>query len=714
MFAVIFTIIFVFLTYTTYCYNYNILISGSNDEFSIELLMSGLNYIGEKIPFIGKLLIQSLQMQITQLWWIHLMIIGILVVTSSSNNNPYNQIEHGSSRLATEEEKKSFAKDTTGIPCGKDFYVPLSGKIGKRRVAANLNEIVIGGSGAGKSLRKAQPDIMQMWGSYVVTDPKGELFRNCYQMLKDNDYEIRVLNLIDIHLSDSYNPFSYMTSEQDVLEICSLFMSASAGDGEKEDFWVGTALELLTAISIYLFKSDNEVKCFGRVIRLLNSIRYNKSGQIDESCELARCMTRHAIKYPYDAATITWSGLQDIPHETMGSIQKTLSTRLRLWAVEDVDLLTAKDDMEFDLIGDRKTAIFLIIPVPSNPYKAVANIFYSQLFQRMFRIAEDRRHNGSLKYLVSVEMDEFANVGQIPYFEKILAVVRSYNIRVCIILQDLSQLEALYKDTYRGIIANCSIMTFLGTTEDDTLKKLSEKLGNISVETNSKSYNRTGAGGGQDTESRAARPLLTPDEIKDAVKAQGSSIPYDGSCIVWVGYERPFYMYKYDTFNHPLMSVVGGPAGTLQCINNTYIEDIYGDKFEEKKKQHEEFLSQKRSELRKEEEQLQAEEKCAYEENQERLRKQFDEETAKFKNPPLSDKEEEERMDAEFDEEMEFINYNEEIYQTCEEYEADVNPVLRRLQNIRQTVENNEAEEAFADEMSEDDIMPDDILYKEC
>lgn len=679
-FIILFLLEFLGVTYITYCYNLYCIENGITNNFSTETLIGAFEYVGKSIEFSGDLLINAIKLQITELWYVHLVVIGLIyVMFTSSKQNPYQGMAHGSARFATQAEIKRFQKDTTGIPCGKDFYVPIDGKVNGIKVISNLNEVVVAGSGAGKSFRKVQPDIMQMWGSYIVTDPKGELYRNCYKLLKENGYKIKVLNLININLSDSYNPFAYMSSEQDVLEVCSLFMSASAGEDEKEDFWVGTALELLTAVSIYLFKTADEIKCFGRVIRLINSIQYDSNGKIDPNCELSRCMNKHATIHPYDVASITWSGMQETPHETMASIQKTLSTRLRLWAVEDVDLLTAEDEMDFDSVGVEKTAIFLILPVPSNSYKAVANIFYSQLFQRLFRVA-DEKYNGKLKQLVSFELDEFANIGKIPNFEKILAVVRSYNIRVCVVLQDLSQLKALYKDTYEGIIANCSITTFLGTTEQSTLEALSKKLGNISVQTDSRSYNRAGQGGGSDTESTATRALLNPDEITEAVKPKGESIKYDGSCIIWVGYERPFYLLKYDTLSHPLMEKVGGPSDTPYQHNNTNINDIYGGIYAEKKERHRLLLEEKRKELAIENQELAEAQQAEYEAKQAELKERFN---AEFENQiqlPLSDKQEEERVDAEFEEECEDTSlYEDGISDEEFDIQENVNPALERI-----------------------------------
>ena len=257
---------------------------------------------------------------------------------------------------------------------------------------------------------------MQMYGSYVVTDPKGELYRYTAKVLAENGYKIRVLNLADINYSNAYNPFAYMVTEQDCISIANLFMANSAGEGEKADFWASAAEDLLVAIMVYLFKTEGETKSFGRVIRLVNSIRY-KGGKIDQKSEIARCFNRHQIEHPDDVVSVNWNSIQGTPEETLGSIAKTLSTRLRLWATNDVDQITDADEMDFDHIGTEKTAIFLIIPAARQTYKTVANIFYSQLFERLMYIA-NRDHHGSLPLLVSCEMDEFANIGKIPAFSE--------------------------------------------------------------------------------------------------------------------------------------------------------------------------------------------------------------------------------------------------------------------------------------------------------
>lgn len=546
---------------------------------SVDSLMSFFTYLGApklKAPINLLTIFMCFKYQVTKLWWLYASAAFFVFIAATSNTrDEFRGMEQGSASWADKYDEKMF-KDTTGIPVGLNTYVTVENPEKKSYSPHNLNEVVIGGSGAGKSFRKIQPDIMQMYGSYVATDPKGELYRNTAKFLQKNGYKIRVLNLININLSNAYNPFAYMSEEQDVLNVADLFMKNTAGDGEKEDFWIGAAQDMLVAIMVYLWKTSYELKSFGRVIRLVNSVQY-KDGKIDELCELARCLKNHAIEYPNDVAAINWASIQGTPQETLGSICKTLSTRLRLWAVEDVDELTATDEMDFDNIGKEKTAIFLIIPAARQTYKAIANIFYSQLFERLMLVA-NRDCNGILPLLVSCELDEFANIGKIPNFNETLAVVRSHNIRICMVLQGLSQLKALYEKTWESIIGNCSIFTFLGTNDMDSKEYVSKKLGKTTVRVDSRTYNRgssQGGGGGSDNENYTQRDLLMPDEISQVVKPKGKTKRYGGSCIVFVDEYLPFYLPKFDTMSHKLFPEVGSsyPKG---IPNNTNIQETYG------------------------------------------------------------------------------------------------------------------------------------------
>ncbi len=576
-FAIIFFLFFLLVSYGYYCvldYRY---VNGTDLEFADYILaLSNMTACKFTLPFNLSVVLQILKFNLS-IWYVYLAIIALVwIYMTSRSRNDFKNMEHGSARWANKYEIKRLQKSTDGIPLALNTYLPLNSNL-----SANLNEIVIGGSGAGKSFRKIKPDIIQMNGSYVVTDPKGELYRDCAKLLKENGYTVKVLNLVNVNYSNSYNPFAYITSEQDVVKIATLFMKNTAGEGEREDFFSQAALKLLIALMLYLFKTKNEIKTFGRVIRLLNSIRY-KNGSIDMSCELARCLNKHTTIYPNDACSINWSGMQGNAQETQSSINEVLSTRLSLWSTTDLDAITSTDEMDFDNIGVEKTAVFLIVPVGDLTYKPVINLFYSQLFQRLMRVA-DSKYDGCLPKLVSCELDEFANIGEIPNFTNILAIARSYNIRICIVLQGLSQLKEIYEKSYDGIIGNCDIFTLLGSKDKETLDYVSDKLGKITVRNDSRSFNRGSmqGGGGQDTEAVAERPLLYPDEIKEAIKPKGKNRQFGGSCIIFVGYEKPMYLSKFDTTSHPFFDKCGSKYEEY-VHNNTYVEDEYAPVWEKR------------------------------------------------------------------------------------------------------------------------------------
>lgn len=609
--------------YLDYSQNHNVNVT----QFDIDNIVDIFQHIIDfnfTLNINNSVIIQILKINVS-IWYVYAILILIFIAMSMDTKNNFKGMEHGSADWMSTSQIKSIQKEAKRtdkkIPIGKDFYVST-----KSKVLNNLNELVIGGSGAGKSFRKIKPDILEMNGSYIVTDPKGELYRDNAKVLQQNGYKVKVLNLVNLNYSNSYNPFSYITSEQDVVDIASLFMKNTAGEGEKEDFFSGAAQKLLIALMMYLYKSDNEIKTFGRVVRLVNSIRY-KNGAIDMSCELARCLNEHATKYPYDIASTNWGGMQGNAQETQSSINEVLSTRLSLFATTDLDAITSTDEMDFDNVGVEKTAIFLIIPSARNTYKVVCNIFYSQFFERLRKVA-DLKYDGCMPLLVSCEMDEFANIGEIPAFENTLAVARSYNLRICIVLQGLSQLKSIYEKTYESIIGNCNIFTLLGTTDNDTLQYVSDKLGKITVRNDSKSFNRGSGsqmgGGGQDTEGFGERPLLYPDEIKEAIKPKGESAKYSGKVICFLGYERPLITMKFDTVNHPLFSEVGSKYSEY-IHNNTYIDKVYAPIWEQRLIDYKKMYDTQEQNEKKSQDHYNMQKEIEDKETQEKLSKEFEE-----------------------------------------------------------------------------------------
>ena len=579
-----------FILYVSYAYLGYITIN-KIDSPGMKDMVSSLNTLftpeSFALPITPDVIKEVLTMQYRDLWWVYLGIaVIVFLFVTSRDNNDFKGIEKGSAKWSDKYDAKLFT-DTTGIPCGKNFYITVNNPKHKYCELDNVHEIVIGGSGAGKSFRKIKPDIIQMIGSYIITDPSGELYRDTANFLKKNGYKVKVLNLNDINLTNAYNPFAYMANAQEVLKTAELFCKASAGEGEKADFWSGAAQDLLVMIMVYLWNTESEIKSFGRVLRLINSIRYNKEGTIDEECELAQCINNYIEadeKHRYDTVAVNWGSLQGTPQETMGSIAKTMSVRLRLWSTDDVDILTEKDEMEFDDIGVHKTAIFLILPSADSTFRAIANLFYSQLFKRLTYVAETKYCN-RLPLLVSFELDEFANIGIIPDFRALTATVRKYNIRICIVLQSISQLKTLYEKDWEDIYSNCEIKTILGTDDETTCEYISKKLGEITIIIKNRSTNRGNQGGGSDSEQKESRRLLRADEIPRALAKRGKG---NGKCIVFAGKKYQFFLDKFDTLNHPRINEVGSDRGKNKVNNANIIEDYTVINAERKKRYEEE------------------------------------------------------------------------------------------------------------------------------
>ena len=534
-----------------------------------------------KLPLTGDVIKEILVMQVKDLWWVYLSIVVlVLIMMTSGNKNDFKGVQHGSARWANKYEKKRFS-DNTGIPCGDNFYLTVTHSKKLYHETDNLNELVIGGSGAGKSFRKIKPDIIQMTGSYVVTDPSGELYRDMAGFLRNHGYKVRLFNLKDIQYSNTYNPFHYVTNENELLNLAKLFMNSTAGEGDKQDFWSGSAEKLLFTVMLYYYHSPDEPATFGNVVRLLATIQFDKqTGMISKDCKIAQCVVEHQQREGTgDALSVFWDSIKGQPEETFGGIRATIEQRLMHWVLPDMDILMSTDEMDFDDIGVHKTAIFLTLPTADSTYSAVANLFYSQLFKRLMFIAE-RDYNARLPLLVSFELDEFANIGKIPDFTEILAVVRKYNIRMCIVLQGLSQLKAIYDKKTDNVLTNCSVITFLGTIDEETNKFISDKIGTTTVRDDTRSFNTGNQGGGSKSESYHERPLLKPNEIALAI-AERPSNNNIGSCIVFVKGFYPFFLTKYDLSKHQAFNEIGSFKGENQKNN----ANIYAD-YEELKEQH--------------------------------------------------------------------------------------------------------------------------------
>lgn len=499
-------------------------------------------------------------------------IIGAMILSKAMEpKEEFKGIEHGSAEWAKKEDFKRFQNSKNSIPLQDGLYLSLDDE-----QASNVNECIIGGSGKGKSFRKVKPDLMQMFGSYIVTDPKGELFRDTRKFLINHGYKVKVLNILDPRYSDGYNPFKYIREdrlETDVLTLVDVFMKNTT-DSKKQggdQFWDDSMKALLTAIIYYLVLEKNEDKCFERVFELVRKVSVDEeTGEIDDNkTELERIFKRIQREDPFHPGLQAYDEFKLASGKTAKSILISLAVRLNIFINKDICSMTYEDEMELEKIGTEKTVIFLITPDTSETFNVLASIFYTQLFQVLFYEA-DFHHNGRLPLLVSIEADEFANIGEIPNFDKIISTCRSRNVRIAFILQALAQLKKLYEKSYETILANCCIFNFLGTPDPNTQEYVNKKLGKTTIyvknrgeSKSSKSYSANING------SLMARDLMTVQELND--------LDNDKS-IVFVSGCRPFIGKKYQTQFHPLSSEVGSsfPDGIK---NNTDIHKVYEERY---------------------------------------------------------------------------------------------------------------------------------------
>ena len=407
----------------------------------------------------------------------------------------------------------------------------------------NLNVLVIGGSGAGKTRFYVKPNVMQANCSMVILDPKGEILRDTGYMLMKKGYKVRVLDLIEMSRSHCYNPFVYLRDDNDVQRlVTNLFKSTTPkGASSQDPFWDTAAQMLLLALVFYLkYEAPEEEQNFAMVMEML------RAGEVDEDdsktpsaldnlfYDLRRTDPDHiAIKY-YDAYH-SGSG------KTLKSIQITLASRLEKFNLESVAGLTITDGLDLWRLGEEKTALFAIIPDNDTSFNFLVSLLYTQLFQQLFEVA-DKKYGGSLPVHVQFLMDEFANVSLPDDFDKILSVMRSRGVSVSIILQNLAQLKALFEKQWESIVGNCDEFVYLGGNEKETHKYVSELLGKETIDTNT--YGKSsGRNGNYSTNyQNTGRELMTPDEVR---------MLDNRYALLFVRGERPVKDLKYDILKHP-------------------------------------------------------------------------------------------------------------------------------------------------------------------
>ena len=423
------------------------------------------------------------------------------------------------------------------------------GKPSAPKFARNKNILVIGGSGSGKTRFFVKPNLMQMHSSYVVTDPKGTVLVECGRMLSKNDYRIKVLNTINFAKSMHYNPFAYIRSEKDILKLVNTIIVNTKGEGQQasEDFWVKAEKLYYTALIAYIwYEAPEEEQNFSMLIDLVDA---SEAREDDEDFKNAVDLLFEELeqKNPNHFAVRQYKKYKLAAGKTAKSILISCGARLAPFDIKELRDLTSYDELELDTLGEKKTALFVIISDTDATFNFIVSIMYSQLFNLLCDKADDV-YNGRLPIHVRCLLDEFSNIGQIPQFQKLIATIRSREISASIILQSKSQLKALYKDDADTIEGNCDTTLFLGGKEKTTLKELAEILGKETIDLYNTSDTRGTSQSYGLNYQKTGKELMSQDEI--AVM--------DGSkCIMQLRGVRPFFSDKFDITKHkqyPLLS----------------------------------------------------------------------------------------------------------------------------------------------------------------
>ena len=474
-------------------------------------------------------------------------------------------IEYGSARWGTAEDIKPYMSEDPwmNIPLTATEALTMESRPKQPKYARNKNIVVIGGSGSGKTRFFVKPSVMQMNCSMVITDPKGTLIEECGKMLakgppkKDKNgnimkdksgkvvhepYVIKVLNTINFSKSLHYNPFAYIRSEKDILKLVTTIIVNTKGEGEKasEDFWVKAEKLLYTALIAFIwYEGDEEEKNLNTLLDLLNE---SETREEDETYQNPVDMMFQELEErdPQHFAVRQYKKYKMAAGKTAKSILISCGARLAPFDIAELREIMSYDEMELDKIGDRKTALFLIMSDTDTTFNFVIAMLQSQLFNLLCDKADDE-YGGRLPVHVRVIADEFANIGQIPQFDKLIATIRSREISASIILQSQSQLKAMYKDSADTILGNCDTTLFLGGKEKTTLKEMSELLGKETIDLYNTSETRSNQKSFGLNYQKTGKQLMTEDEI---------AVMDGGKCILQIRGARPFFSDKYDITKH--------------------------------------------------------------------------------------------------------------------------------------------------------------------
>mgnify|MGYP002568089378 CR=1 FL=1 len=452
--------------------------------------------------------------------------------------------EYGSARWGTPEDIKPFIDPVfaNNVILTQTERLTMSSRPKNPAYARNKNVLIIGGSGSGKTRFWLKPNLMQCHSSYVVTDPKGSLIVECGRLLKRNGYRIKVMNTINFGKSMHYNPLAYIHSEKDILKLVNCLILNTKGEGKSNDpFWEKAETLLYTALIGYLYDvAPAEDRNFAMLVSMINAMEVRED---DEDFKNPVDLMFEALeeREPEHFAVRQYKKFKLAAGKTAKSILISCAARLAPFDIGELRELTAYDELELDTLGDRKTALFLIMSDTDSTFNFLISMVYTQLFNLLCEKADDV-YGGRLPVHVRCLIDECANIGQIPNLEKLMATIRSREISACLVLQTQSQLKALYKDSADTICGNCDSVIFLGGKEKTTLKELSEALGRETIDT----FN-TGESRGRETSrstnfQKLGKELMSVDEL---------AVMDGRKCVLQLRGVRPFLSDKYDITQHP-------------------------------------------------------------------------------------------------------------------------------------------------------------------
>ena len=471
-----------------------------------------------------------------------------LYFKKKNRKNFRDKEEYGSARWGTEKDIEPYVdseNQKNNIILTKTESLTMNSRVPNVKFARNKNILVVGGSGSGKTRFFVKPNIMQMHSSYVVTDPKGTLVLECGKMLQKAGYRIKIINTINMDKSMHYNPFAYIHSEEDILNLANTIISNTQGDGSKsgEDFWVKSERLLYCAlIALIYYEFPAEEKNFGTLLWLINQCETREDDETFKNRVDLAFERVEQQKGEDHFAVRQYKKYKLAAGKTAKSILISCGARLAPFDIEKVRKMMAYDEMELDTLGDanQKTALFVIVSDTDDTFNFIVAMMYTQLFNLLCTVADDK-YGGRLPTHVRCILDEFANIGQIPKFDKLIATIRSREISASIILQSKSQLKAIYKDNADTIIGNCDTEIFLGGKEKSTLKELSEILGKQTIDLFTTSETRGQSQSSGTNYNRTGRELMSQDEL---------AVMDGGKCIMQIRGTRAFLSDKYDITKH--------------------------------------------------------------------------------------------------------------------------------------------------------------------